>query len=176
MTAKEYFTFRRDQIEIDAATSFENRRNQINSYSPDQLQTIIVKDAEARRVEPEDSDVARSAYRNTLLEDLAVETDRTKKSLLNQVAADEKERQKLISQIEPGSWVTIHWLLPFRQDGARKQRPVTISGVVESVQLDRAQVSFRVNSRPDDDEIKLHKIEKDALVEAPLDSVTSVSL
>ena len=107
---------------------------------------------------------------------LAAEFERTKNSQLAQVAADEKDRQANISQIEPGSWVTVHWLLPYRDYGKKKQRAATISGEVKSVDLNRGQVSFVCNSRPDDDEIKLHHIEKDSLVDAPMDSITSVTL
>ena len=176
MTAKEYFQFRRDQIHIDIAADLETRVNQVNSYSPEQLQALIVQDARAKQLEPEDSDAARAAKSKSLRDALAAEFERTKNSQLAQVAADEKDRQANISQIEPGSWVTVHWLLPYRDYGKKKQRAATISGEVKSVDLNRGQVSFVCNSRPDDDEIKLHHIEKDSLVEAPMDSITSVTL
>ena len=152
MTAKEYFTCRRDQIELDFAADLEKRLAQINAG-------------------PEDDDKKKS-LRDWHTQDLKMQ----KEMGLQRVGADEKDRQANLPKIEAGSWVTIHWLIPFRQDGARKQRAATISGEVQSVQLDRAQVTFVCNSRPDDEEIKLHKIEKDSLVEAPLDCVTSVSL
>lgn len=173
MTAKEYFQFRRDQIEIESAENLEYRLASIDRCTSDQVEALIAQDAKARQVEPTES---VDGMRRILREQQQKDTDRQKQSDLKMVASDEKERAQFMSQIEPGSWVTIHWLMPFREDGRRKVRAATISGQVESVQLDRAQVSFRCNSRPDDDEIKVHHIEKDSLVESPLDCVTSVSL
>lgn len=174
MTAKEYFQFRRDQIEIESAENLEKRLASIEDYSPEQIRQLIEQDAKARQVEPTETvDVKRY----NLVEQQKKDADRQKQIDLKMVASDEKERAQLMAQIEPGAWVTIHWLMPFRErDGRRKVRAATISGQVESVQLDRAQVSFRCNSRPEEEEIKIHHIEKDSLVEAPLDCVTSVSL